>query len=142
VKTTGTESAFDLVGTWRLVRWEIEREGETRFPYGDDAIGQLVYTADGHMMGTITRRTRAPLDADHPRRASERSKAAAFDSLFHYAGRYRIEGDDVLHSVELAHNPGMVGTVQRRRMTPSGDRLMLSAMDGLDHHRLTWERAR
>jgi hypothetical protein len=132
----------DLAGTYQLVRWQITREGVTRYPYGEDAIGQLVYSADGYMSGTVARASRPALDAQNPRRASDAAKVAAFDSFFHYAGPFAIEGDEVVHTVALAHNPGFVGTVQRRKMSFDGDTLVLSAVDGRDHHRLTWRRAR
>lgn len=39
-----------LVGTWRLVSFEVlDAEGRRAFPFGEDAVGFITYTADGRM---------------------------------------------------------------------------------------------
>ncbi len=50
------------------------------------------------------------------RRAPIEEKGAAFDSFFGYCGTWRLDGDRVVHSVELALNPHFVGTDQVRGM--------------------------
>ena len=38
-----------LVGAWRLVSWENRAaDGQVTYPMGSDALGCLLYTADGH----------------------------------------------------------------------------------------------
>lgn len=40
--------ASQLVGTWRLVRWENRDAGGTiTYPYGRDAQGYIMYNPDG-----------------------------------------------------------------------------------------------
>lgn len=64
---------------------------------------------------------------ENVRQAPMAEKAAAFDSYFHYAGTWRIDGEQVIHAVEHALNPNFVGTDQVRDMDYSGDQLILSA---------------
>ena len=36
--------------TWRLVSFEVlDAEGRRAFPFGEDAVGFITYTADGHL---------------------------------------------------------------------------------------------
>jgi hypothetical protein len=80
-------------------------------------------------------------------RASLEAKAAAFDRSMTYAGRWRVEGDEVVHEVEHALAPGVVGRENRRRFRLAGDRLVLSYAimppSGVTRtFELTWRRAR
>ena len=137
----------DLIGGWKLVSWEV-RYGDNRdksFPFGDDACGQLIYGRSGCMSAAISRPGRPPLSTANLRRAPEAEKAAAFDSYFHYAGTWKIDGEHVIHQVSLSLNPAFVGTDQVRLMELQGDQLTLSAMDsgpgGVERrHCLVWKR--
>ncbi len=80
-----------------------------------------------------------------PRQTAAEDLAAAFVSFFHYAGRWRVEGNQVFHDVSAALNPNMVGTTQARHAEISGTALVLTGVESLSdrerHHRLTWHRA-
>lgn len=78
-----------LPGTWRLRSWRIHDDRTAdgaRAPFGDDATGVLVYTADGTMSALITKSGRAPFSGS-PRGSDAQSRAEAFDGAFAYAGR-------------------------------------------------------
>ena len=142
-----------LLGTWHLVRWEITY-GDGRaptLPYGAQATGVILYTADGWMSASIARGARMPLSSDSVRSAPEAERLAAFESYFAYAGPYetRVEAGraQVVHHVHHALNPNFIGTQQVRDMAFDADgRLALSASDTVPgtavarHHRLLWER--
>ena len=136
-----------LLGSWRLLDWQIRVDGDdgvTR-PFGDAPEGLIVYTADGWMSAAIGRRERERLPADVPfRRIPPPLLADAYLSYFHYAGPYRIEGDEVIHSVVQSLNPNFPGTEQRRHVAFEGARLILSGVEDLGtrvrRHRLLWER--
>ena len=136
-----------ILGAWRLVRWEVVYDGERRtLPFGADAAGLLTYTADGHMSACIMAAGRAPFSTPNPRDAGADERARAYDGYFSYAGRWRLSGRRVLHDVEIAANPAMVGSTQVRDARLSGRRLELSALEtvraGTRFHRLLWERPR
>ncbi len=138
-----------LVGGWRLVRWETTYD-DGRPPthaLGPDATGLIAYTPDGWMNASMARATRKPLSSESARTAPVEERLAAFDSFFSYGGRYRIEGDHVVHSVTISHNPNLVGTEQRRKMEFGADgTLTLSATDTVPasrvirQHHLIWKR--
>ncbi len=45
-----------LVGAWRLVSWQNRAaDGQASYPMGADALGYLIYTADGRFSVTISR---------------------------------------------------------------------------------------
>jgi hypothetical protein len=138
-----------LVGGWRLERWEIDypASGRTSTPFGADAEGLIVYAPDGWMSVVMRRRERLAA----PRRDSvlgEHEKAECFSSYVHYAGRWRIDGGEVVHEVEHALHPDLVGTEQRRRVEVNDDILVLAGEERLDAlgsvrvHRVRWLRAR
>jgi len=138
--------AKELIGTWSLRDWRIEYEdGRVTRPFGACAAGQLLYSANGWMSATVSARDRRTLDAANARNAAEADKATAFDSYFHYAGRWHLDGDVVVHSVSLALNPGFVGTAQRRSVRLEGTELELAVQESLGNgqsrrHVLAWRR--
>lgn len=142
-----------LVGTWRLIRWEITY-GDGRpasLPFGADATGLILYSGDGMMNACIARGERPHLSSDSVRSAPAAERLSAFESYFQYAGPYSILGEpgrqQVVHRVTHALNPNFVGTEQVRDMVFADDgSLTLSASDTVPgttvarHHRLVWRR--
>ncbi len=144
-----------LLGTWQLARWEIAY-GDGRpptLPYGADATGLILYTADGWMSACIGRAGRPRLSSDSVRSAPEAERLAAFESWFQYAGPYALRersggGLEVVHQVTHALNHNFVGTEQVRNVDFDAEgTLTLSASDTVPgsavarHHRLRWRRA-
>jgi len=76
--------------------------------------------------------------------ATLEERAAAFDGCFSYAGRWRLVEGRVLHEVEVALNPGLVGSRQWRDARLVGRRLVLSVEEGAGdtarRHALEWRR--
>lgn len=137
---------MNLVGAWLLQSWEVRTERGTQLPFGAEPCGLLTYTAEGYMQASICAAGRPVLSGSSPRQASAEEQAAAFRSFFSYAGRYELRELDVVHHVEIALNPAMVGTDQVRHVELADDVLVLSADEPLSDgslrgHRLTWRRA-
>jgi hypothetical protein len=139
-----TGLAAKLLGTWRLESWSLLYEDgrPPEFPLGEDAVGYLMYTADGHVSASLARARREPLDA-----ASSQSKAQAYDGFFGYAGRFEVREAEstVVHRIELGSSPALSGVVSLRRVQLDGDRLTLSGSDfsaaSPRSHRIVWRRA-
>ncbi len=137
----------DLHGTWQLESWAIgysDREDYT-YPYGEDPQGLLLYTRDGWMSASISRRERARLPEDVSiRKLPLQVRADAFSSYFHYAGRYQVVDGDVIHYVVQSLNPNFPGTEQLRHAELDGDTLVLSGKDHVGDctrfHSLVWHR--
>jgi hypothetical protein len=153
----GMDMNSALLGSWHLTGWSISGDavdGGVRYPFGPDATGVLTYTADGRMSAIVARRDRPNLPGPKPRDGTDAELAAALLSFFCYAGWWRIDGETVVHEVDFALNPNLLGTEQRRRISlfetaadgavVSGTVLELSADEptarGMRHHRLIWQR--
>ena len=135
-----------LVGAWRLLSWENRAaDGQITYPMGADALGYLLYTADGRFSVTISRRGRAGFAAGDLLSGTTEEQARAVEGYVAYAGRYSFHGDRVIHHVELSLFPNWVGTDQERWVELAEDRLTLSASPLLlagrqQIPRLVWER--
>ena len=142
--------AAALVGAWRLVSWTIEypASGRVTQPFGAAPEGLLMYSTDGHMSAAMQRPGRARLSRADPNAVSDAEKAAAFAGYLQYAGTWSVADGHVVHAVELAMNPNLIGTRQVRHVALDGDRLELGAEEPLEapgkvrRHRIVWRRAR
>ena len=142
-----------LTGSWSLQSWETQAaNGEIGHPFGRDAEGLLIYSADGRVSGLLSRAGRPPFS--RPRRhavefsaGEEAERAAAFDSFLAYAGRWELgDGGVVRHHVEVASIPGWAGTTLERELQLDGDELTLRTpprtVDGVEQRGvLRWRRA-
>lgn len=138
----------DLIGTWQLESWSIGYEDRDDFtqPFGEDPLGLLVYSSDGWVSASISRRERPQLPEDEsPRKVSDALKATAYTSYFHYAGRYRVAQGVVTHYVTQSLNPNFPGTEQVRHAELDGQTLVLSGKDRVcgvtRYHTLVWHKA-
>ncbi|REK12386.1 MAG: hypothetical protein DWQ40_11460 [Actinobacteria bacterium] len=137
-----------LVGTWRLVEWTATIDGNEVTPFGGPTTGLLTYTEEGRMWGTLMRVDRPVVDGDTLAAAPEEERAAAAAGYLNYAGTWHIEGDEVIHEVEVSLLPNWIGTSQRRKMQwvendMGGSDLILSASSTTRHgavasNRLRW----
>jgi hypothetical protein len=120
-----------LIGTWQLVS----------NPYWPDAVGRLMYAADGQMCITLMRPDRLKFSTATPfggSTAEERAAAAA--GYFNYCGSYHVndEKDIVTDRIELSLFPNWVGTEQVTFISVSGHQLTRRG----GAHATVWERLR
>jgi hypothetical protein len=117
VETSATVQG-PLVGTWRLVSFEMEVQatGERIASMGKAPQGFLSFMPDGRMAVVLTGEGRkmGTTDAD---------RAALFNALVAYTGAYRVEADKWVTKVDAAWTPAWVGTEQPRSFRISGDTL-------------------
>jgi hypothetical protein len=115
-----------VVGTWRLVSASaLTADGRLiADPFGSNPTGVINYTPDGRMTAIISHGGRTPLSGDRiSSPASER--AQAFATFFAYAGRYSVNGDKVIHHVEISSVQNWVNTDMVRLVTFGDDRITL-----------------
>ena len=143
----GTTYAADLavVGAWKLISYAREDavSGETTRPWGENPSGYLMYLPDGHMSAVLTSEGRKSVPS-----TDEKQVAQLFFSMAAYAGTYTVEGDTVVHHVEVAWLPNWVGSDQPRQAKLEGNALTIrtqpirSRLDGKDYiYTLVWKRA-
>jgi len=143
--TQGKE--LSVGGAWTLVSYvRQESGGSSSKPWGEKPVGYLMYLPDGHMSAMLTAEGRTPAGANDAEGQARRARL--FANMTAYAGTYTVEGDRVVHHVEVSWIPDWVGTDQPRWATIEGDRLfirtgsMRSVMDGKEYvYVLEWKRA-
>ncbi len=121
----------NLIGTWRLVEWTftVDDSRPTR-PWGGNPAGLLTYTADGRMSASLMSLGRPDAPTRTLSAAPVDIRAAAAAGYLSYTGAYSMDGDDVLHHIELSLMPNWVGQTERRHIewlpTDDGQDLVLS----------------
>lgn len=143
----------ELVGVWTLVSFERRSSnGDLSHPFGTSAVGQLIYDPSGRMSAALMAQDR-PLLGMLPE--SVKGMRPSFKSLkviarvfkasmlfSSYAGRYRLEGDTVVHQVEVSSLVDWVGTELRRHVSMDNGQLALGFTDALGNQvTLRWKRA-
>jgi hypothetical protein len=103
--------------------------------------GYFIVTREGRAMTVTTAEARTPGETDVERAALRKSMLA-------YTGKYRVEGDELITTVDASWNEDWNGTEQRRRFRFEGDRLFIESAIApsitssgiVDFRRIVWER--
>lgn len=120
------QRADRLVGTWRLVSASASTAtGIDDAPFGAGPTGFLIYTPEGRMSAMISHGGRKPLSGTDRISAPAEERAEAFATFFSYGGRYSIDGDKVIHHVEISSVQNWVNTDLVRLIRFDGDRIKL-----------------
>jgi len=134
-----------IAGVWRLKAYSRRflDTGEVRSDMLPHAY--IIYTPGGYMMSVTVEENRQP-----PAGAvlTDEERVRLFKTIVSaYAGTYRVEGDQVVHDVELSWNEAWTGTRQVRSVRVDADRMTLETTPrttGTDSREfintLTWER--
>ncbi len=133
-----------FVGTWKLVSWEVTQpDGTIHYPYGKDAVGFLIYTADGYMSAEIMNPDRQqnnptfPLEPAARQTLPDPDRARAYSTYLSYCGTYTVEGNVVTHHVKAGLIPAWTGSEQVRPFKFDRGCLVIK----VGNQKLTWERA-
>ena len=137
-----------IVGAWTLVSYAREdpATGTPTFPWGEKPAGLLLFLPDGHMGVTITGQGRQPAVRGEDGLVEKQAKL--YQTVTAYSGTYAIRGSTMTVRVEVASDPGLVGTDLAREVRIEGDLLtirtapMKSMSDGKMYvYALAWKRA-
>ena len=114
------DPAGRLLGVWRLTSCRARLSGEAapRDLFGADPFGYIIFTPERRMMAFISRQDRRPP-------ADEAEAAALLRSMLAYTGRFRVEGDRVVVSVDGAWSEVYKAEEQVRYFTVEGDVLTI-----------------
>ena len=107
-----------LVGSWHIATYDLEFQdtGERRPTLGARPNGYIVFLPNGRMMAYLEAEGRTAPQTDAER-------AAAYRTLSAYTGKYRVEGNKWITTVDAAWNVVWIGTSQEREFALSGDDL-------------------
>ena len=123
-----TVNKEELVGTWRLVSWEnLDEDGSVNHPLGSDAKGYISYTDDGHVFVHIMAGNRKEFSTDGLFDVTPDECVQAYTTHISYCGPYEIDGQVIVHKVDVCSYPNWVGSIQRRHAEFKDGRLLLSA---------------
>jgi hypothetical protein len=116
-----------LVGTWKLVSASSRAAtGEhNEPPYGSNPAGFLTYTEDGRVCAMISYDGRKLLSAGAKTPILLAEQAEAFKTFLAYCGRYRVNGDKVIHSIEISSIQNYVNRELVRTLKFQGDQIVL-----------------
>ncbi|GJD52218.1 hypothetical protein OPKNFCMD_4980 [Methylobacterium crusticola] len=138
------EDAF--LGTWKLRSVSSWIDGREVNPaaYGARPTGFIHYLPGRRMAAVIAYGGRRPMESDRLKATLE-ARAEAYASFVSYAGTYRVEGDRVIHQVEVSAYQNDVGSTQVRFFRREGDTLFLESVplmrDGKPQvYKLIWDR--
>ena len=78
-------------------------------------------------------------------KADDASKAKSFGEYLAYCGRYRLEGSNIVHEIEMSMNPVLIGLPHVREARIENGRLTLKATEpGPNNwsrvHHILWRR--
>jgi hypothetical protein len=121
------QSRDALIGTWKLVSsTDTTEKGATRDTFGQNPTGFLTYTADGRVMAIISHGGRKPLSTPDYIAAPAEERAAAFATFTAYAGTFTLDGNRVIHHVQISSLQNRVDTdLVRTLLKLDGDQLIL-----------------
>ena len=136
-----------LVGTWKLVSASSATASGERGepPYGINPLGFLTYSEDGRVTALISYGGRKPLSIGAKPPALIEEQSEAFKTFLAYAGRYNLNGDKVIHFIEISSIQNYVNKELVRSVTFQGDRIVLvtppTMVNGkVQTMELVWER--
>ena len=116
-----------FLGTWQLVSCEIKDEnGQSSYPFGQNPLGFLIYTPDGHISATLMRAERHKFESADIAAASTDEQVIAFQTYLAYCGKYEIQDNKIIHHIETSLFPNWVGVKQERFFEFKENQLTLS----------------
>lgn len=106
-----------LVGHWRLESFTEQRDDGTSFDvWGPDPVGYITYLPNGRMSVVFAGAQRARFTGAWVD-VADAHKAACYDAMVAYSGRYTVHEDRVIHHVEVCWIPNWEGRDLERFVT-------------------------
>jgi hypothetical protein len=137
------DNAARLIGNWKLLSSTtvLAATGELLEDFGPKPRGSLILTPQGRMAALLTKSERRFGESDAER-------ALLFHTMIAYSGRYRVEGDRFITTVDVSWNEVWNGTELVRHFRFEDERLLIetSPFPGVRFQgriiigRLAWER--
>jgi len=134
-----------LIGAWRLITVEDhDGQGNVSHPYGERALGFLIYHPDGYMSANVMAAERPRLATRaRPFELTPEDAASVLRTMGSaYAGTYELrDPTTVIHHVQAALIPNMIGEDEVRPFELIGDRLYVYTLRPPGKTCAIWQRA-
>ena len=139
----------ELYGTWKVLSFtqHFVETGETKDVFGKTPTGFLSYSRDGRMNAILVSDTR-PRPAEMAQATTE-EKAQLLTSMYAYTGTFTVDGNTVIHHIDVSWNENWTGTEQVRNVRLEADKLYISTnpqSNGFDGKiivgELVWEKVK
>lgn len=131
-------------GTWALVKWTARQaDGRLLYPYGEDAVGQILYDSKGNVMVEIMRQERKLFASNDFLQGTAEEILSAYNGFVAYCGTYDVQPKAklVVHHIKIASFPNWVKQDQVRYYDFKDDLLILrSPTIGSNQHELLWQK--
>jgi hypothetical protein len=137
-----------VLGTWKMKAWfrEVAATGEKINEFGEHPSGYLSYSPDGRMYSIATADNRVkPRDV----KPADEERVKLHQTMYAYAGTYTLEGEKVVHHVDISWNQAWTGTDLVRFYKLDGNILTIttapnkSLVDGREGRSvLVWEKVK
>lgn len=117
-----------IIGVWKLIRFEFKAEdSRISYPFGKEARGSFIYTANGRFSGQLMRVDRPKFAIADQMQGTSEEIFASYKGSISYFGTYIVDDENkiVFHQVEGSIFPNMEGTVQKRFFELSENQLQL-----------------
>jgi hypothetical protein len=136
-----------ILGSWKLVSASSSTANGERnaAPFGPTPTGFLTYTQDGRMSAMISYGGRKRLSTSDSFSAPTEELVEAFRTFIAYAGRFTLDGNKIIHHVEISSIQDWVDTDLIRTIKFEGDRIILATPPqpsggNLQTFELIWQR--
>ena len=136
-----------LLGIWKLMEYKlIYNDEKIIYPFGENPIGNIIYTLCGHMCVQIMRAQRLKCSTEYYFNITHEEKIEIADNFLCYMGKYKIINDNVVHYPEISSFTNYINIPQKREYKFEGNNLVLSCFflikgsNDRCHSYLTWRK--
>lgn len=131
-----------FIGVWRLISCtQTNEDGTVLYPWGEDAIGYIMYSKENIMAVQIMRSHRNFFHVNDWSLASAEECSNLPKEYNAYFGTYDInqQSEVITHHIQGHLLPNLVGKKNIRKYQFNGNRLLLTTVEGIKRD-MMWER--
>jgi hypothetical protein len=128
-----------FIGTWKLIEcFETDSKGNISYPWGQDALGYIIYTVERIMAVQIMRKNRNLFKQDAPLHERE----VFLKDYNAYFGTFEIDetNETIIHTIQGHLNPNLIGKKNVRTYKFYDNKLSLTAQNKTTQEKLLWQR--
>jgi hypothetical protein len=135
----------NIIGTWKLISFELKKDDRIYYPMGENPLGFLMYGENKRMIVMMSDKDRSPIASEDITNIPADEKSQLADGFIAYSGTYKILNDKIVHYVEMSFIPNWIGRPLERFYELDDGKLILKTppekIDGMVFiSRIIWEK--